>query len=184
MTVPNILTLIRIALVPVFLLFAGRDRNIAAMIVFIAAAITDTADGIIARRYNQITDFGKLFDPLADKLLVMAAVLVFVARGEIPVWAATLLLGREFAVTSLRMIAATKGIVIAAGISGKLKTFTQCVSIALMLFFWDNHPVLFGKATLQWLCVFLMTLLSLVSCVDYFIRNGHVLKGSLSKKEN
>ncbi len=184
MTVPNILTLIRIALVPVFLVFAGKDMSMAAMMVLIVAAITDTADGMIARKYNQITDFGKLFDPLADKLLVMAAVLVFVARGEIPVWAATLLLGREFAVTSLRMIAATKGIVMAAGVSGKLKTFIQCVSIALMLFFWDNRPVLFMGITLQGLCVFLMTLLSLISCMDYFIRNGHVLKGSLSKKEN
>ena len=183
MIIPNILTLIRMALVPLFLVFAHLGMNIAALITFIIAALTDTADGEIARRFNQVTDFGKLFDPLADKLLVMAALLIFVVRGTVPAWAATVIIGRELAISSLRMIAASKGVVIAAAKSGKFKTLSQCICLSVMLFLWDKEPVIFGSFTVQDLCVIIMTLVAVVSMIDYFIRNRHVLHGSLGVKE-
>ena len=179
MNAANILTVIRIALVPVFLVFAALGNNITALAVFAVAAITDFLDGKIARKYNLVSDFGKLTDPFADKLLVMSAILVFVAMGIIPVWAATVILGREFAVTSLRMIAASKGIVIAAGMSGKVKTFVHCIALCIMLLLWDKAIPVCCCVSVQDILVYAMTAISLYSCVDYFIKNSYVLKGEI-----
>lgn len=184
MTTANIITLIRIAMIPVFLVFASSgDYAIVSAAIFAVASLTDSLDGYIARHYNQVTDFGKLVDPLADKLLVMSALLIFVAQGIMPVWAATIVIGREFAITSLRMVAAAKGIVIAAAKSGKAKTFVQCIMTILILVLGKNIVEITSRLTVQDIAIYLMTFVSLYSCVDYFIANRGVLKGSMAKQD-
>ena len=137
MNLANKLTLLRIFLVPVFLIFflvEGIDYGtIVATIVFIVASITDQLDGHIARSRNQITTFGKFMDPLADKLLVTAVFVCLVQIGMIPAWAVIIILSREFAVSGLRSIAASNGLVIAASWWGKIKTVTQMLAILLFL---------------------------------------------------
>ncbi|MFV0498028.1 MAG: CDP-diacylglycerol--glycerol-3-phosphate 3-phosphatidyltransferase [Candidatus Fimivivens sp.] len=141
MNVPNKLTLLRIALVPffVFFLMAGNAGtfNLTALLIFAAASLTDMLDGQIARRDNLITTFGKLMDPLADKILVMSAMICFVALKLTPAWVVIVILTREFLVTSLRLIAAGEGLVIAADKWGKIKTVTQMVWIIwVLLWLW------------------------------------------------
>ena len=137
MNLANKLTLLRIFLVPLFVIFMILDSNyygvIIATIIFIIASITDKIDGYIARSRNQITTFGKFMDPLADKLLVTAALVSLVQLNVIPAWAVIIILSREFAVTGLRTIAAAEGKVIAASNWGKLKTVFQMLSIILLL---------------------------------------------------
>ena len=184
MTTANIITLVRIAMISVFLVFATNGNYpLISAAIFAVASLTDSLDGYIARKYNQITDFGKLIDPLADKLLVMSALLIFVAHGIMPVWAATIVIGREFAITSLRMVAAAKGIVIAAAKSGKAKTFVQCIMTILVLVLGNHIIELTNWLTVQDIAIYLMTFVSLYSCVDYFITNGKVLKGSMAKQD-
>ena len=130
MNLPNKLTMLRIILTPVFLAvlywgFPGADY--AALAIFIIASVTDLLDGKIARKYNLVTDFGKFADPLADKILVVAAMLWFVERGRMPAWMVMIVITREFAVSGLRMIASDNGRVIAAGWSGKVKTASTMV---------------------------------------------------------
>ena len=132
MNLPNKLTLMRIILVPFFvaaLLIPFPLHNLTALIIFAAASITDLLDGKIARKHNLVTDFGKFADPLADKILVLAALLCFVQNGLCDCVAVILVLLREFSVTSVRLIAASKGKVIAANIWGKIKTVTQMIAI-------------------------------------------------------
>jgi CDP-diacylglycerol--glycerol-3-phosphate 3-phosphatidyltransferase len=181
MTTANIITLVRIAMIPVFLIFGtmGQEYALVSAIIFTVASLTDSLDGYIARKYNQITDFGKLVDPLADKLLVLSALLIFVQNGIMPVWVATVIIGREFAISGLRMIAATKGIVIAAGKSGKVKTFVQCLMTILLLVLGTNIVSLTSWLTLQDLAVYLMVIVAVYSGVEYFIVNGKIFKGSL-----
>ena len=136
MNLPNKLTVGRIILVPLFvaaLLIPFPLHNIAALLIFIAASITDLLDGKIARKHNLITDFGKFADPLADKILVISALLCFVQLGLCDCVAVIIVLFREFTVTSIRLIAASKGNVIAANIWGKVKTVTQMVAIICVL---------------------------------------------------
>lgn len=137
MNTPNKLTLLRILLIPVFLLFmltdASQSRYLWAFVVFVGASLTDTLDGYLARRDNLITDFGILMDPLADKLLVTAALICFVAQGMVPVLVVVLILSREFLVTSIRLVAAPKGRVIAADKWGKAKTICQMVWMSYLL---------------------------------------------------
>lgn len=129
MNLPNKLTVLRMALVPVFLVFmlcTGIPNNyLWALIIFAAASFTDLLDGKIARKNNLVTDFGKFMDPLADKILVMSAMLCFVEQGYAPAWVVIVILAREFLVTSLRLIAAGQGTVIAADKWGKYKTVCQ-----------------------------------------------------------
>ena len=112
----------------------------------------------------------------------MSALLIFVANGIMPVWAATIVIGREFAITSLRMVAAAKGIVIAAAKSGKAKTFVQCIMTILVLVLGDNIIELTSWLSVQDIAIYLMTFVSLYSCVDYFVVNGKILKGSMAKQ--
>jgi len=139
MNLPNLLTLLRMALVPVFIVFyyigQGGDQlfSILAFVVFVAASATDAIDGHIARSRNMITNFGKLMDPLADKVLTTAAFIVFVDMHIIPAWMVIVILAREFIITGLRGVAASEGVVIAAGFSGKLKTVSQMIAICLIL---------------------------------------------------
>ena len=170
MNTANKLTLLRIAMIPVFLLvlyFKVPYANYWALGIFVAASLTDTLDGYIARHYNQITDFGKFMDPLADKMLVVAALLWFVEIGQMPGWALLVVIVREFAVSGLRMIAAVKGRVIAAGWSGKVKTASTMVCIVLM--FLPIEP-LFNQ-----ICLAVIVLTTIYSGVEYFLKNGDVL---------
>ena len=170
MNTANKLTLLRIAMIPVFLLvlyFKVPYANYWALGIFVAASLTDTLDGYIARHYNQITDFGTLLDPLADKMLVVAALLWFVEIGQMPGWALLVVIVREFAVSGLRMIAADKGRVIAAGWSGKVKTASTMVCIVLM--FLPIEP-LFNQ-----ICLAVIVLTTIYSGVEYFLKNGDVL---------
>lgn len=138
MNLANKLTLIRIFLVPIFLIFiAVKDMpygTFVATFIFILASLTDKLDGYIARSRNQITKFGKFMDPLADKLLVTSALISLVELQVIPSWAAVIIIAREFAVSGLRTLAASEGIVIAASWWGKIKTVIQIVTIGILLF--------------------------------------------------
>lgn len=170
MNLPNKLTMLRILLIPVFmiLLYWGfPGANYAALVVFIIASLTDLLDGKIARKYHLVTDFGKFADPLADKMLVTAAMLWFVENGQMPAWALLIVICREFAVSGLRMIASDKGRVIAAGWSGKVKTASTMICIIIMLL-----PV---PDILNIICVWIITLTTLYSGVEYFLQNRDVI---------
>lgn len=169
MNTANKLTLLRIALVPVFLiiLYWGFPySNWVALLVFIIASITDFLDGHIARSRNMITDFGKFMDPLADKMLVMAAMCWFVQSGEMWGWVLALVLLREFAVSGMRLVAVEQGKVIAAAWSGKIKTASTMVCICLML------GLDFGW--LDMLCQIVILVTTLYSGAEYLIKNKEV----------
>ena len=134
MNLPNMLTIFRMVLVPVFIVLMLLNMPLAALIVFAVASITDKLDGYLARKNNQVTVFGKFMDPLADKLLVMSAFLLFQHLGMMHVAFVFVILAREFIITSLRVLAIEAGIVMPAGISGKVKTAVQMVTLCLMLF--------------------------------------------------
>lgn len=136
MNTPNLLTIARICLIPVFFFLIMLDNqtgNLLGALVFAIASFTDFLDGYIARRDNLITNFGKIMDPLADKLLVMTALLTLIGLGRVGIWIVALILGRELAVTGLRVIAAGEGIIVAASPLGKIKTVTQMFAIILLL---------------------------------------------------
>ena len=171
MNTANKLTLARVVMIPLFLLVLYLQvpgANYWALAIFIVASLTDTLDGYIARHYNQTTDFGKFMDPLADKCLVTAAMLWFVEIGQMPGWALLVVIIREFAVSGLRMVAADKGRVIAAGWSGKVKTASTMVCICLML-------LLPRFVELSAICVAVIVLTTIWSGVEYFMKNLDVL---------
>lgn len=170
MTLASKITLIRVAFIPVYMVFmylSGGDANLwmwIALGIFILASITDFVDGYIARKYNQISDFGKFLDPLADKLLTIAAMVIFCQWDMIPAWALMLILTREFAVTGLRLVAVGKGNVIAAGWSGKVKTASTMVGLCVMMAF--PH--------VSWIAITVTAVIvvtTVYSGVEYFIRN-------------
>ncbi len=170
MNLPNKLTMLRILLIPVFMVVLYWDfpgAAYVALVIFIAASLTDLLDGKIARARNLVTDFGKFADPLADKMLVTAAMLWFVECGRMPAWMLLIVICREFAVSGLRMIASDKGRVIAAGWSGKVKTASTMVCIVVM--FLPIPPVV------NTLCGWIITLTTLYSGVEYIIKNKHVI---------
>lgn len=170
MNLPNKLTLLRIILIPAFMavLYWGfPGANYVALAIFVVASITDLLDGKIARKYNLVTDFGKFADPLADKMLVTAAMLWFVETGQMAAWMLLIVIVREFAVSGLRMIASDKGRVIAAGWSGKVKTASTMVCIVIMFL-----PVPLAVNTV---CVWVITLTTLYSGVEYFVQNRDVI---------
>lgn len=170
MNTANKLTMIRVVLIPIFIVLLYLNFTghlIAALVVFILASVTDFIDGYVARHYNQVTDFGKFMDPLADKLLVMSAMAWFVEVGWMPAWAFFIVIARELAVTGLRLIAVEQGRVIAAGKSGKVKTASTMVGICLMLAV-PNH-------TLILVCVAVILLTTVYSGIEYFIQNKDVL---------
>ena len=169
MTTANKITLVRIVLIPVFLVLAYLGHTWWALGVYIVACISDTVDGYIARRYKQVTDFGKFIDPLADKMLVLAAMVYFVEIGVMPGWAVAVVLFREFAVSGLRMIAVEQHRVIAAAWSGKIKTAFTMVGLGALLVFGD-------VTVLRWLVVILIVATTLYSGVEYFVKNLDVFK--------
>jgi len=172
MNLPNALTSLRILLIPflmVFLLVDFKMNEWAAFGVFMIATVTDTVDGVLARRTNTITTLGQLLDPIADKLLMTAAFICLVGVGRVPAWMAVVIIGREVAVTGFRAIAASKGVVIAASWPGKLKMQLETGTIALLILgegilgkFW-----VVGKIGL-WLTM----ATALLSAAEYFIKHG------------
>lgn len=174
MTLATKITLIRVAFIPAYLvlmyLSGGRSGlwMLLALLVFILASVTDFIDGQIARRCNQVSDFGKFLDPLADKLLTLAAMCMFCQWGAFPAWALMLVLTREFAVSGLRMVAGPKGKVIAAGKSGKVKTASTMVGLCL----WMAFP---GIAFVGLLVTAVIVLTTIYSGVEYFIQNWNCL---------
>ena len=171
MTTATKLTLARIALIPVFLIllywgFPGAKW--AALAVFIVASLTDTLDGYVARKYNQVSTVGKFLDPLADKILVASAMCWLVENGQMWAWALAAVLLREFAVSGLRLIAAERGLVIAAAWSGKVKTFATMVCICFML--------VFDRPWLNILCQVVILGTTIYSGVEYFLKNKAVFK--------
>ncbi len=180
MNLANKLTLLRVVLVPVFmalLMINNIGTQAAALLVFIAASLTDMLDGKIARRYNQITTFGKFADPLADKMLTTSAFLVFMQNGIINAWVLLIILVREFAVSGIRLAAVSEGKVIAASFFGKLKTVTQMIAIIATIIIM-NLPIIpysTGKiisAALIWVSV----VFTVLSGADYIMKNKSLLK--------
>ena len=170
MTTANKLTILRVLMIPAFLavLYWGfPGSRYVALAIYVVACLTDLLDGYIARHYNQISDFGKFMDPLADKCLVMAALCWFVEEGTFAAWVLAIVLLREFAVSGMRLVAVEKGRVIAAGWSGKVKTASTMVCVVLMFL-----PI---PAILNTVCVWVITLTTLYSGVEYFVKNKDII---------
>lgn len=188
LNLPNKITLARIILIPVVLLFLlvrfdfGRIEfgateitvsEIIAVLVFIIAASTDGLDGYIARKRKLVTNLGKLLDPLADKLLITAALVSLVEMDRLAAWIAIVIIGREFAVTGLRLIAVEKGHVIAASKLAKLKTSVQIIAlVALML---NNFPFAFVAFPFAQIAIWAAVVITIWSGVDYFVKNKEIL---------
>lgn len=180
MNLANKLTLMRIFLVPIFLIFITIKNipyaTIIATIIFIVASLTDKLDGYIARSRNQITNLGKFMDPLADKLLVISALVALVEFQTIHTWVAMIIIAREFAVTGLRTVAASEGIVISASYYGKFKTATQMVAIILALINRTYDNVIIYYLTL--ISIGLAVIITIISGIDYFVKNKNILSTS------
>ena len=176
MTTANKITIFRVLMIPVFLVLAYSGHMIWAFVVFVLASLSDMLDGYVARHYNQVTNFGKFMDPLADKVLVMAAMCFFVESGRMPGWVLAIVLLREFAVSGMRLIAVEQGRVIAAAWSGKIKTTATMICLCLMLLFpapgiGDSAPDL-----LAILCTWVILLTTVYSGAEYFYKNRDVFQ--------
>lgn len=178
MNVPNVLTLFRVAMIP-FFVAAFLSDSVSDWVtfgIFVLAAVTDALDGYIARKQNIVTDFGKLMDPLADKLMVMAAFICFTAVGILHPAVTVIVLAREFLVTGLRSIASSKGRVIAADILGKIKTVSQDVTVIIILL-WQAVS---GKPGILEIIsragIWIMTILAVVSAINYCLKNADIFK--------
>ena len=170
MNLPNKLTLARIIAVPFFVVFYMKGMAIISLIIFVLASLTDMADGKIARKYNLITNFGKIMDPLADKILVYAAFALMVANGTIPAWTLIIILAREFLVAGVRTVAASTGIVIAADMAGKIKTVLQMFAVPCLIIC-TVHPVLYYCGYVLFYASLVMTV---ISGANYCIKNKQV----------
>ena len=174
MNLPNRLTVLRMAMVPVYVALLLIDFPYHAYIalgVFILTSLTDLLDGYIARKRNLTTNFGKFMDPLADKILVLAAMICFCQLGVMPAWAVIVVIVREFAVSGMRLVAVEQGRVIAAGWSGKVKTALTMVCLCFM-----HLPL---PVSANWACIIMIVATTLYSGVEYFIKNRDVFKGSM-----
>ena len=174
MNLPNKLTIGRVCAIPVFIVALMMDHRVLATVLFIAAALTDFLDGYLARKHNLVTNFGKLMDPLADKLLTMSAFICLVALDQIPAWMVIVILGREFIISGMRQVAAAEGIVIAAAWSGKVKTALQMIAIpVLLLNNWPCDPYL-GGFPLDQILLWAALVMTVVSGTEYIIKNRKV----------
>ncbi len=178
---PNKLTILRILMIPLFVLFFEMSSYLWAFVMFALASFTDLLDGKIARKYNLVSDFGKLMDPLADKVLVTAALVCFVAdpAALTPSWVVIAILAREFLVTSLRLLAASKGVVLAADKWGKYKTATTMVWICWNLLIMEFTVMTAWADFIGWIHYILMYLslfLTVYSGLNYVIKNKHMFK--------
>ncbi|WNX84829.1 CDP-diacylglycerol--glycerol-3-phosphate 3-phosphatidyltransferase [Agathobaculum sp. NTUH-O15-33] len=209
MTTANKITIIRILMIPFFIFCAmqqSASMQIAALVLFCVASFTDFLDGYVARKYNQVTDFGKFVDPLADKLLVTAALLIFIEKGIFPAWMVFIILAREFIITSLRIVAANKGRVLAATWTGKVKTCVQIAGIILDFLFLillgsgessaalgmiggaDGPTAILvantqgGTPQIPLLIAVVMTIVTLYSGFDYLRKNWDLIKDGAVKQ--
>lgn len=176
MNLPNKLTVFRVILIPFFVVFMLVDitayDNWIALAIFVIASLTDLADGKIARKYNLVTDFGKFMDPLADKLLVCSAMICLISSGQIPAWIVVIVIAREFIISGFRLIASDNGRVIAASYWGKFKTTFQMIMVILMI---ADIPQLY---LLTQIVMYIALVLTVVSLVDYLVKNKDVMNGS------
>ena len=174
MTTASKITLVRVFMIPVLRVAMYLSKGVPGMwmyislLLFILASLTDYIDGQIARKCNQVSDFGKFLDPLADKLVTIAVMTMFCEWGRFPAWALMLVLTREFAVTGLRLVAVGKGTVIAAGWSGKVKTASTMVGLCVLMVFPQNVYVL-------WTVIAVIVLTTVYSGVEYFVQNWKCL---------
>lgn len=171
MNLPNKLTILRVFLVPVFVVFmltdlGGSYSNWIALVIFVAASLTDSLDGYLARKNNLVTNFGKFMDPLADKLLVCSALICLMELNRVPAWIVLIIIAREFIISGFRLVASDAGVVIAASYWGKFKTISQVVMIIALLI---EFPYAF---IFSWIAV----ILTVVSLVDYIVKNVNVIK--------
>lgn len=181
MNLPNKLTVLRVILIPFFVVFLlgedyiGAFSPYIALVIFIAASLTDMLDGKIARKYHLITNFGKFMDPLADKLLVCSALICFVDMHRMPTWVVLIIIAREFIISGFRLVAAEGGLVIAAGIWGKYKTAITMITIIFMI------PDFGGPVVhvIEQVLIYLSLILTIVSLIDYLIHNKSVLAGKM-----
>ena len=170
--IPNTLTIIRFFLIPFIVLHIFTGNYILAFVLFTLSGITDIADGLIARKFNLITNFGKLMDPLADKLLVSAA-LICLSESKIPVWIVIIIISRELFISGFRTLAADKGVVLAAGWWGKFKTTFQMIMIIVLII---DLPYTF-MGVIGTALIYISLALTIISMVDYVYKNVDVLKG-------
>ncbi|MBL7575095.1 CDP-diacylglycerol--glycerol-3-phosphate 3-phosphatidyltransferase [Peptoniphilus asaccharolyticus DSM 20463] len=172
MNTANKLTMLRILMVPAFVLFMYlnfENSRIVATVIFAIASFTDFLDGYIARKNNLVTNFGKFADPLADKILVAAALICLTELGDIPAWGVIIIIAREFAVTGFRIIAASENITIAASPLGKIKTVSQLVSLIILL---TNITMIYKVGIIIFYVAIAFTI---ISGIDYFVKNKKVL---------
>lgn len=167
-------------MIPFFVFFYLTEKVYIADILFIVASLTDMLDGKIARKYNLVTNFGKFMDPLADKLLVAAALICFVEVDRIPAWIVLIIISREFIISGFRLVAAEGGKVIAAGYWGKIKTAVTMVTIIFMI---PNFGGSFSGASwiapLEQVLVYASLILTIISLIDYLVKNKEVLGGEM-----
>lgn len=187
MNLPNKLTMFRmILIVPFVILLLGGEwgwyrallgeglvyTDLAALVVFVVASLTDLLDGKIARKYNLVTNFGKFMDPLADKLLVAAALICLTAQGSLAAWISIIIISREFIISGFRLVASDNGIVIAASYWGKFKTTFQMIMIVMLILNFDNQAYQICAVVITYVAL----ILTLVSLIDYIMKNKDVLK--------
>ena len=180
MNIANKITVSRIVLIPIFMLFMLIDipyNMEIALVLFLIASITDKLDGYYARKYNLVSDLGKFLDPLADKLLISGALLVFIQLGKIQAWIVFIILAREFAVTGLRGIAANKNMVIAASNLGKFKTVIQIITIVIL--FLNNYPFSLISIPMDAIFIYLSLLITFASGADYFIKYIKAMRNNM-----
>jgi len=191
MNIPNQITLSRILLIPLIILILSLPLNLGewtlfkttlpvthgiAAIIFIVASGTDWLDGYYARKYHLITNLGKFLDPLADKLLVSTALILLVQLDLLAAWIVIIIISREFAVTGLRVVAASEGVVLAASPLGKIKTATQLIAITLLLL--HNIPFQMLGIRIDLIMIYIALFFTILSGYDYFVKNKHVFKES------
>lgn len=189
MNLPNLLTLIRIIMIPIFMVvlllkFPGGKtyfpyQDYVAAFIFIVAAATDGLDGYIARKMRQVTNLGKFLDPLADKLLVSAALISLVELEMVSAWIVWIILAREFAVTGIRAIAAADGVVISASKLGKLKTLTQVIAISALIL--RDWPLSLINIHIGQPMIYIALILTVISGVDYLVKARHLFSTARKK---
>lgn len=175
MNLPNKLTVLRVLMIPFFVIAlmleggANQTYRYIAAAIFIIASLTDLLDGKIARKYNLVTNFGKFMDPLADKLLVCSALICMIELGQLPAWMVLIIIAREFIISGFRLVASDNGVVIAASYWGKWKTTFQMISVVLLILNIEALSIL-TNAT-----VWIALALTVISLVDYIVKNAGVL---------
>ncbi len=176
MNLPNKISILRIIMIPFFMaslyLWDNTSLYLIPAVIFIIASLTDFVDGYIARKYNLITDFGKFLDPIADKLLVISALIYFSEVGRVAGYWTFIIVAREIIVSGFRIIAAGENIVLAASKLGKIKTATTMIAIIFMLFFKQFILV-------ENILIYLTVFFTVISGADYIIKNGHIFKGKM-----